>query len=739
VWRLWTNLSPHRRGEIVGVGIISFALIIFLSLVSYDVQDFVRAERERTANWIGMPGAYLGRTVFTLIGWSAFLVPLFLLYWGLRRFRSKQFSNSLLPLSGTLIFTLSLCTLLAMFQHGDKAQMFSAGGIIGAYAAARMVVFGPVGSYLILFSLVAISLLLSTEVLFTPLLVRSRNALVQRWSRWRARRRTIKTNLEKVRDEKPAAERKEKKKPEEEDVILVAPDEGLENEEDFFPRILTAEESQGRRASKKKHRAATPRQLENYKLPPLSLLAKPKGPTESLSRQEILQNSETLERTLAEFDIAAKVVEVNHGPVITRYELEPPPGVKVNRIVGLADNLALALRALHVRIVAPIPGKAAVGVEIPNRKRADVVIREILSSDSYQAHSSLLKLAMGKTISGEPFVADLATMPHLLIAGATGSGKSVCVNSIIASLLVNASPDEVKFLMIDPKRVELRGYNALPHMIAPVVTDPKRAAAALRWIVEEMEDRYRHLSRAGVRDIDEFNLAQKAALTGDLEEADPVLPGRLPYIVVIIDELADLMMVARGEIEAAVARLAQMSRAVGIHLVLATQRPSVNIITGVIKANFPTRIAFQVSSKVDSRTILDCNGAETLLGRGDMLFSYGGAAKPVRLQGSLVTTAETEALTEFIKAQQEVEYLEEEFEEQEEAGGLNDDGLAGDDDLYQEAVELVYTTGSASTSLLQRRLKIGYGRAARLLDEMEEQGIVGPPRGSKPREVLAGR
>jgi len=736
MWRLWTNLSSNRRGEIVGVGILTFALVILLSLVSYDVQDFARGGPEGASNWIGLPGAYLARAVFSLLGWVAFLVPLFLVHWGVRRFRSRKFSSSLLPFSGALILMLSLCTLLSIWRHEDPAKMFAAGGLTGSYAAARMVVFGPVGSYLILLALVAISLLLSTEVLFTPLLARSRDSLLERWTRWRVKRRTIKTNLQLVKDERAAEEKKGKV---EEDVVLVSPGDGLEDAEDFFPRILTAEKSHGKSKARKKQPPALPRSLENYRLPPLSLFCKPVGRPETLSRQEILQNSETLERTLAEFDIAAKVVEVNHGPVITRYEMEPPPGVKVNRIVGLADNLALALRASHVRIVAPIPGKAAVGIEIPNRKRADVLIREIMSSDSYQASSSLLKLALGKTISGEPFVADLSSMPHLLIAGATGSGKSVCVNSIIASLLVNASPEEVKFLMIDPKRVELKIYSDLPHMIAPVVTEPKRAAAALRWIVEEMEDRYRHLSRAGVRSIDEYNQKQKALLTGDLEAANPALPGRLPYIIVIIDELADLMMAARGEIEAGVARLAQMARAVGIHLVLATQRPSVNIITGVIKANFPTRIAFQVSSKVDSRTILDCNGAESLLGMGDMLFSYGGAAKPARLQGSLVTTPEIEALTEYIKAQQKVEYLEEDFEEQEEASGLNDDGLSGDDDLYQEAVELVLTAGAASTSLLQRRLKIGYGRAARLLDDMEQQGIVGPPRGSKPREVIAGR
>lgn len=738
MWNFWTNLSPNRRGEISGVGIVTLALIVVLSLVSYNPQDFLNGKIGAT-NWIGLPGAYLARIAFELIGWSAYLIPFFLFYWGIRRFRSLSFSSSILPLSGTLILIFSLSSLLAILNQGTSEKMVEAGGMMGSYAATRMMVFGPVGSYLILFSLVAIALLLSTEFLFSPILSQLAKSLREKWTRWIQKRRTIKSNVSKSSDEpkkSPKKPSKEKNKPEIEETILMDPVEVEQEEElDDFPRIFIGNDERPKSHTPIQTHTP-PRTLENYKLPPLSLLAKPKAAGETISRSEILQNSEILERTLAEFDIAAKVVEVNHGPVITRYELEPPPGIKINRITGLADNLALALRASHVRIVAPIPGKAAVGVEIPNRHRSEVLIREILCSDSYQASSSLLKIALGKTISGEAFIADLAKMPHLLIAGATGSGKSVCVNSIIASILINASPSEVKFLMIDPKRVELKIYSDLPHMMAPVVTDAKRAAAALRWVVEEMEERYRHLSRARVRDIDEFNQKQRHILTTQTGEADPSLPGQLPYIVVIIDELADLMMVARGEIEGAVARLAQMARAVGIHLVLATQRPSVNIITGVIKANFPTRIAFQVSSKVDSRTILDANGAESLLGRGDMLFSYGGAAKPARLQGSLISMTEIEALTEFIKAQQKVEYLEEEFEDEEAEGGLNDDGLAGDDDLYREAVELVMASGSASTSLLQRRLKIGYGRAARLLDEMEQQGIVGPPRGSKPREVI---
>jgi DNA segregation ATPase FtsK/SpoIIIE, S-DNA-T family len=733
----WSRMSPNRRSEIVGVGILTIALILLLSLVSYDPEDFLRPEHLRV-NWIGTPGAYIAKGLFSAVGWSGFLAPLLLIYWGIRWFQGKKQVGSVLSLSGAVILILSLCTLFSILEYGDSSRMFAAGGVAGSYAAERMMIFGPVGSYLILCALVLIAILLSTEFLFTPVLVRAWKKIVLRLRASKNNLREIRTNIEPIRAEPLGRKKKKKKKKfgedEKTDFMILAEEKAGEEEDSIFPRIISAE------APAPVHTRLKPeRKLANFKLPSLSLFTQPRMPSESLSREEVLTNSEILERTLAEFDISAKVVEVNHGPVITRYELEPPPGVKIARISGLSDNLALALRATHVRIVAPIPGKAAVGVEIPNRNRCEVLIREIMSSDAYRSRSSLLKIAMGKTISGEPFVADLAKMPHLLIAGATGSGKSVCVNSIIASFLLNASPDEVKFLMIDPKRVELKMYSDIPHMLAPVVTEPKRAAAALRWVVEEMEDRYRFLSKARVRDINEYNKKQEAALKKNLDQANPTLPSRMPYIVVIIDELADLMMVARGEIEGAVARLAQMARAVGIHLVLATQRPSVNIITGVIKANFPTRIAFQVSSKVDSRTILDCNGAETLLGRGDMLFSFGGASKPVRIQGSLVSTEEIEALTDFIKAQQKVEYLQEDFDAEEEAGGLNEDGLAGDDEVYREALELVMSTGSASTSLLQRRLKIGYGRAARLLDEMEQQGIVGPPRGSKPREVLAGR
>ena len=579
VFRLWTNLSPHRRGEVTGVGIITLGLVIFLGLVSYQSADFERSDGQ-IENWIGLPGAWLAKLAFGALGWTAFLVPLLLLYWGFRRIRLQEFSSSLLPLSGTFILILSLCTLLSIWFSGSSEKMVQAGGIIGAYAAARMVVFGPVGSYLILLALVAISLLLSTDILFTPMIVRMWEGITNRWKERRARRRKIRTNLETLIEERPKKKGKKKKLAgEDEEPIEIPLSEGdEEDDEKIFPLILTAQESNKR---KKNHKCPpAPRHLENYKLPPLSLFNRTKGGGETLSSSEILHNSETLERTLSEFGIAAKVVEVNHGPVITRYELEPPPGIKINRIVGLADDLALALRASHVRIIAPIPGKAAVGVEIPNRHRSEVFIRDVFSSDCYMGNSSLLKIALGKTISGEAFTADLATMPHLLIAGATGSGKSVCVNSIIASILVNAAPDEVKFLMIDPKRVELKMYSDIPHMIAPVVTDAKRAASALRWIVEEMEDRYRHLSRARVRDIYEFNQKQKEALTGDLEKANPSLPSRIPYIIVIIDELADLMMIARGEIEAAVARLAQMARAVGIHIIIATQRPSVDIITG---------------------------------------------------------------------------------------------------------------------------------------------------------------
>lgn len=434
--------------------------------------------------------------------------------------------------------------------------------------------------------------------------------------------------------------------------------------------------------------------------------------------------SELLEETLASFGIDARVVSVSRGPTVTRFEVQPPPGVKVSRIVGLADDISLALAAAGVRIEAPVPGKSVVGIEVPNRDTSPVVLREILESEEFQNSRSNLTIGLGRDIAGKPLVTDLQKLLHLLIAGATGSGKSVCLNSIITSLLYKADPEQVKMMMIDPKRVELSVYDGIPHLITPVVTDPKEAASALRWAVKEMERRYQLLSKTGVRNLDAYNRRKRKP-----EGMDEFVP----YLVVIIDELADLMLVASADVENSIVRLAQMARAAGIYLIIATQRPSVDVITGLIKANVPSRLAFAVSSQVDSRTILDMGGAERLLGRGDMLFYPIGAPKPVRAQGAWVSDAEVEAVADAWRAQAEPEYVENVTEPTPEDG---DDAQEADDELFDEAVALVREQGHASVSMLQRRFRIGYARAARLIDIMEVQGIVGPYQGSKPREVI---
>jgi len=466
--------------------------------------------------------------------------------------------------------------------------------------------------------------------------------------------------------------------------------------------------------------------LENYKMPSTDLLKLNENSNATKDKKEILNKAKILEGTLQNFGVEAKVVQISKGPTITRYELQPKPGVKVSKIVNLSDDIALSLAAQHIRIEAPIPGKAAVGIEIPNDSSTLVTLREVIESDSFINKDSKLTFVLGKDISGLPIVDDLAKMPHMLIAGATGSGKSVCVNSLITSILYKASPDEVKFLLIDPKVVELSCYNGIPHLLLPVVTDPKKAASALNWVVQEMTNRYKLFAQNSVRDLDSYNEKFK-----DSEE------GKLPKLVVIIDELADLMMVSPDQVEDAICRLAQMARAAGIHLIVATQRPSVDVITGVIKANIPSRIAFSVSSGADSRTILDMGGAEKLLGKGDMLFYPVGSSKPRRMQGSFVSDSEVNSVVEFIKNQVEnVNYEEEIMEKISNTSSSSEEEV---DELLSSAIELVVGAEQASISMLQRKFRIGYNRAARIIDEMEERGIVSESLGSKPRRVLISR
>jgi S-DNA-T family DNA segregation ATPase FtsK/SpoIIIE len=515
--------------------------------------------------------------------------------------------------------------------------------------------------------------------------------------------------------------------------------------------IVKAEET------KKAKAPAVPLVEENYQFPPLTLLREQAPGTAEGSDAEYARNMADLVRILGEFSVSVTPGEIHVGPVITCYELVPAPGVRVEKIASLDKNIALGMRAQSVRILAPIPGKAAVGVEIPNRIPTPVGMREILESEDWSAAKAEIPIALGKDVSGKPLISDLAKMPHLLIAGATGSGKSVCINSIIASIVYRKSPKDLRLIMVDPKVVELKVFNSLPHMLIPVVTEAKKVPAALKWLLGEMEQRYQQFAKVGVRNIAGFNSRKKSAVDSALSDTQPslegidplaaddglVIPERLPYIVAIIDELADLMMVAPAEIETSIARLAQLARAAGIHLIIATQRPSVNVITGVIKANLPSRIAFQVASQVDSRTILDGKGADTLIGRGDMLFSPPGSSRLVRAQGAFVSDEEVQEVVEFLKkngppqyAQSVQQQIDRDASADDEDGEGAEDDLGDDQELYDQALEVMKSTKRASTSMIQRRLRIGYNRAARIMDLMEQKGIVGPENGSSPREIL---
>lgn len=516
--------------------------------------------------------------------------------------------------------------------------------------------------------------------------------------------------------------------------------------------IVTPEET------KKARSLAPQRQDADYEFPPLPLLREPIKPSAENSFEEHRNNAENLLRILSEFGVEVSLGEIHVGPVITRYEVAPAPGVRVEKISGLDKNIALGMRAQSVRILAPIPGKAAVGVEVPNQHPTPVGLREIFESEDWVGAKAEIPIALGKDVSGKPLISDLTKMPHLLIAGATGSGKSVCINAIVASILYSKSPKDLRLLMVDPKVVELKIFNSLPHMLIPVVTEPKKVPAALKWLLKEMEKRYQIFAKSNVRNIIGFNNRKRGSKSEEfpqvgetqatLEGVDPLdeieIPDRLPYIVAIIDELADLMMVAPAEIETSIARLAQLARAAGIHLIIATQRPSVNVITGVIKANLPSRIAFQVASQVDSRTIIDTKGADTLIGRGDMLFTPPGTSRLVRAQGAFVGDEEISAVVDFLKrngpptyAMDVQAHIDRASREDDDEGGGDDDGELGDDDeLYQQALDVLKSSKRASTSMLQRRLRIGYNRAARIMEIMEERGIVGPENGSSPREIL---
>lgn len=766
------NFSVLIR-DFFGILVLAFTLFSLFSMTTYSPGDpslnNAVAGKDNVLNLGGTVGAHIADSLVQMFGTGAFFFPVltFILGWAL--IRGQKFEHWPWALASAVLCLVSLCALGAVLLDQDPyfGNKVVTGGMTGSVIGAFLMRWlNQGGAVLTLTTFVFVSILGMTRLSANTLIDHLKDACLGlvRWVLglgtvikesfldWREQVEADRLEMEEeelvsepiiVTPSQPMIiqpmDKKKKRKPE--------PVEEEEGEEEFYvdDEELLADEEEG-----------------EYQIPPLSLLDDPPEPEDAEEmREEILANSVILEQKLADFGVQGRVVQVLPGPVITLFEYEPAPGIKVSRILALADDLALAMRAVSLRIMAPIPGKPVVGIEIPNTKKETVYFKDIMCSEDFVESPSVLTMAIGKDNIGQPVAQDLAVVPHLLMAGSTGSGKSVGMNAMICSILLNASPDEVKMIMIDPKMLELSIYDGIPHLIAPVVINPKKAAAALQWAVTEMETRYKLMSEAGVRNITGYNeyvetleeeydekiledekLRRQAKKDGDYDEDDfeeiPEPPARLPYVVVFIDELADLMMVASKGVEECLTRLAQMARAAGIHLIVATQRPSVDVLTGIIKANFPARISYKVISRVDSRTILDCMGADKLLGKGDMLFMPPGTSSLRRIHGCMVSDAEINRIVEFTKKQQKPDYenaeedifgvvdLEgsEEAEEEEEF-----------DEKYDDAVALVAKDRQASISYIQRRMRIGYNRAARIVECMEREGVVGPSDGGRPREV----
>jgi len=729
-------MSKDKRDLMFSIGLFVAALLLLAAMISYSPYDIgfeTSTPNIHVRNYIGIIGAYSVWAIFKLIGYAGFFIPFLFVVWGIGILAERLTGRPLYRVIGILFLFSASAAFFSLTARPDSVLMVQRGGLLGFLLAGRFLLdyLGAIGSYIVTVSLTILALLVATEFLIVPvvsMMFMKMWALAGNIGKAKTEKRKIPGGAF-ARVEKPVSGPrlrpavKIEKKPDPSSMGTPGnqkPEKEQREETEEKPTIRILPKPAPKPKPVKPVRVE-PRIVGDYKLPSLELLNSPTHETGSIFSENLEDSAGILEDTLRDFGIESKVIDISKGPVITRYELQPAPGVKVNRITSLSDDIALTMKATTVRIVAPIPGKSCVGIEVPNADTSMVFLKEILESSEFQklASSSKLAMALGKDISGKCVVTDLGDMPHLLIAGTTGSGKTVCVNSLIMSMVYNATPEELKFLMVDPKMVELAIYNGLPHLLCPVVTDSKKVAGALGWVVGEMESRYKMLAKMAARNIDAFN--QKS------EE-------KLPYIVVIIDELADLMMVAQEDIENAITRLAQLSRAVGIHMILATQRPSVDVVTGVIKANFPARISFKVASKVDSRTVLDMNGADKLLGKGDMLFLEPGNAKPIRAQGTYLTDPEIEKVVNFIKSQQEPVYDNEILEHQKKS--VTGRGGFEKDEFFDEAVQMVIETGQASVSMLQRRLRLGYTRAARIVDAMEEEGIIGPFRGSKPREIL---
>ncbi|MDH7524104.1 MAG: DNA translocase FtsK [Peptococcaceae bacterium] len=727
------SFKNELKNELSGIIMIALSLFMFFCLW--------QGTGKNDYGTVGAVGSFIYRTMTTLFGEGKILVAAIMFLLGVTKLWKRTAWDKFTVVSWLLLF-LSLLAILQLrlppeFQTLSAGWKGEGGGITGVFfSRLTLAMFGLVGSYIFFAACLGISLIGIAQKPLTDILKQLKMGLQQLFSR--TRQELADFILEKVDDEDvPAAKKGTSKEIAGSGSVLPLIVDHVEKQQrpEPMPLNLTGSpalvkghlklvQKQESRDSREEERF--PVQLscaDNFKLPPLEIMNSPSRIKSQRLNKDITGNVRILEETLENFGVKARVTQVSRGPSITRYEIQPPPGVKVSRIVNLADDIALSLAAPQVRIEAPIPGKAAVGIEVPNEEIAIVTLREVLETSLFQESQSKLTIALGKDIAGNPIVADLAKMPHLLIAGATGSGKSVCMNAIIGSILFKAKPDEAKMLMIDPKVVELSNFNGIPHLISPVVTDAKKAATALRWVVHEMENRYELFAGLGVKDIIRYNQARKTEAQG---QSVPLLP----YIVVFIDELADLMMVAPADVEDAICRLAQMARAAGIHLVVATQRPSVDVLTGVIKANITSRIAFAVSSQTDSRTILDMGGAERLLGRGDMLFYPTGMAKPLRVQGAFVSDQEIERLVNYLQDEKTPQYTTPWTDTEQNAPEMNED-----DELLPEAARLFIESGQASISLLQRRFRIGYTRAARIIDQLEQKGIVGGYEGSKPRAI----
>ena len=739
----------RRISEFVGVALFALALIWLIALVTYEANDpvwfFTTDAARAPANFVGRVGAFLAELSFQLVGYGSYLIPGLIAVIGWHYFWCQAPDAAYTKILGvSLFFGCATSFLSLILGSTDVAgKTFHAGGSLGNWLGGMLSEYlNRTGSIIVLLTLIALSAVLATQVslgrMFASATEGSRDVSargVGRLRTWLEERRKQKQRAEVIakHTKKSAAGLKverEAPKPVE-----------RERESEPAPRPAAAPAVVARKRPdpvlplSEPEPAKAARRLGAYTLPPPSLLDAAK-PGEKIDERELMDSARHLEEKCREFSVEGQVAQIHPGPVVTTYEFKPEAGVKYSKITGLADDLCLAMSSESV-LIDRIAGKSTVGIQIPNAKRETISLRELLESDTYQRSPSKLTLALGKTIHGEPYMTDLATMPHLLIAGSTGTGKSVGLNSMLTSILYRATPDDVRMIMIDPKRLELGMYEDIPHLMTPVVVDPKQASNALRWAVREMEERYKTLAAEGVRNIEQYNRNIRLALTEGGASKEAELPKPLPFIVVVIDELADLMMVASNEVEESIARLAQMARAVGIHLILATQRPSVDVITGLIKANLPTRISFRVSSKTDSRTILDANGAEQLLGRGDMLFLPPASSRCIRLHGPYISEQESARLASFLRKQGKPVYDETITAEDEKTGpgGIEYEK----DELYDEAARIVVTSGQVSISYLQRKMRIGFSRAARLVDMMEAEGIVSPGAGGKPREVLVDR